>query len=101
LATFSFFDFGIEKGLTRITAELVGLKIRSNNGFGLTLCIDNKSFINYFIIIFIPSLVNALIYPQKMQNEVNNIFFVLVLPIPIVSTSAGLRGILEAYQEFG
>ncbi len=102
---FSFFDFGIGKGLTRITAELVGLKkydqISTVFWTSLFVMLIISLLLTISLSFFIPSLVNVFNISAKMQNEANNIFFVLVLSIPIVSTSAGLRGILEAYQEFG
>jgi len=44
---------------------------------------------------------DALKIPVILQRETADTFFVLALSIPIVISTAGLRGILEAYQRFG
>ena len=49
---------------------------------------------------FVPTLVEVFNISNKMRNETINTFYILTVAIPIVSTTAGLRGVLEAYQRF-
>jgi Na+-driven multidrug efflux pump len=61
------------------------------------------SLIGTVILIFlIPSLVHNIFNISKgLQTETLKTFYILALSIPIVTTAAGIRGILEAYQMFG
>ena len=101
---FSFFDFGIGRGLTKIIAEKIG----SN----LTIQIPKIFWTSFFIMMsvsliavigllfFIPSLVNIFKVTKNLQQETTNIFYILAISIPLVTTMTGLRGLLEAYQKF-
>lgn len=103
---FSFFDFGIGRTLTKIVAEKIGLNKTEEipgifwTSFFLMLVI---SLIGTLALIFFsPSLVyNFFNISKELQQESINTFYVLALSIPIVTTTAGLRGVLEAYQKFG
>jgi len=103
---FSFFDFGIGRTLTKIVAEKIGLGRTEEipgifwTSFFLMLVI---SLIGTLVLIFFsPSLVyNFFNISKELQQESINTFYVLALSIPIVTTTAGLRGVLEAYQKFG
>jgi O-antigen/teichoic acid export membrane protein len=103
---FSFFDFGIGRTLTKIVAEKIGLnRIEEIPGmfwtsFFLMLVV---SLIGTLLLIFFsPSLVyNFFSISKELQEESINTFYALALSIPIVTTTAGLRGVLEAYQKFG
>jgi O-antigen/teichoic acid export membrane protein len=101
---FSFFDFGIGKGLTKVISEKIGLnKVEEIPGLFWT-SLSVMLIISGLIILcswfFIPSLVNIFKISKNLHQEVVNTFYVLILSIPIVSTTAGLRGVLEAYQKF-
>ena len=102
---FSFFDFGIGKGLTKVIAEKIG-----NNQTeqmpkifwsSLFLMLGISIFVVFILLFFVPSLVNIFKISDNLHKEVLNTFYILALAIPIVSTTAGLRGVLEAYQKFG
>lgn len=102
----SFFDFGIGKSLTKIVAEKIGLN--QNNEIpkifwtSLILMLAISLLITLGVIIFLPTLVNNFFtVSRKMQSETLDIFILLAISIPIISTTAGLRGVLEAYQQFG
>jgi O-antigen/teichoic acid export membrane protein len=103
---FSFFDFGIGRALTKIVAEKIGTNQTNEipnifwTSFFLMLLI---SLIGTVILIFlIPSLVHNIFNISKgLQTETLKTFYILALSIPIVTTAAGIRGILEAYQMFG
>ena len=101
---FSFFDFGIGRGLTKIIAEKIG----SNNldqipgvfwtSLFLMLIVSLIATIISFF--FIPTLVDLFNISKNMHQEAIGTFYLLSFSIPIVATTAGLRGVLEAYQKF-
>ncbi len=103
---FSFFDFGIGRALTKIVAEKIGANKTDEisglfwTSFFLMLVI---SFLGTIILFFFtPSLVHNFIKISKpLQSETLKTFYLLALSIPIVTTTTGLRGVLEAYQRFG
>jgi O-antigen/teichoic acid export membrane protein len=103
---FSFFDFGIGKALTKIISEKIG-KNKSEE-------IPKFFWTSFFLMLFV-SLAGSLIVflsahivvykifniSESLQKETLNTFYVLAISIPIVTTTAGIRGFLEAYQKFG
>ncbi len=103
---FSFFDFGIGKSLTKIIAEKIGQnKIDEIPGI-----FWNSMFLMFFIsaiitIVFLflaPALVKSIFtISMPLRSETLSTFYLLALSIPLVTTSASLRGLLEAYQRFG
>src|SRR3972149_1931152 len=74
-----------------------GSKVAKNTiynllGYGIPLIIA---------LVLIPYLVNSIfIISKDFQQETISTFYVLAISIPIVTTTAGLRGVLEAYQKF-
>jgi O-antigen/teichoic acid export membrane protein len=103
---FSFLDLGIGKGLTKIIAEKIGLaqseKIPHVFWTSLFLMLLFSSLTAIILIFLIPHLVtNVFNISKEMQNESIKIFYVLAFAVPIVTTTAGLKGVLEAYQKFG
>lgn len=101
---FSFFDFGIGKGLTKIVAERVGSNKTEQiakvfwSSLILMLAISGITVIT--VSFFIPSIVNLFNVSTIYKQETIDTFLILALSIPIVTTMAGLRGMLEAYQKF-
>jgi O-antigen/teichoic acid export membrane protein len=103
---FSFFDFGIGRALTKIIAEKIGLnETKDIPGLFWTslLMMLIISLVGAIIIIILtPHLVyNVFNITKDLQSETINTFYILALSIPLVTTTAGLRGVLEAYQKFG
>lgn len=103
---FSFLDFGIGRALTKIVAEKIGLnKTDEIPGFFWTsifIMLAVSSVLSIVLIIFTPSLVSSIFNISKeLHKESINTFYVLAASVPIVATTAGLRGVLEAYQKFG
>jgi O-antigen/teichoic acid export membrane protein len=102
---FSFFDFGIGRTLTKIIAEKIG-----SNQTSAVPSIFWTSFITmllvsiitaFILFLFVPYLVNdVFIISNNLKDESLATFYLLVISIPIVTTTAGLRGVLEAYQDF-
>jgi O-antigen/teichoic acid export membrane protein len=103
---FSFFDFGIGRALTKIVAEKIGTNqtnlIPSLFWTSLLLMLLISLIGTIILLFLIPSLVHNIFNISKdLQAETLKTFYVLALSIPIVTTTAGIRGILEAYQKFG
>lgn len=103
---FSFFDFGIGKALTKIIAEKIGLNKKEEipgyfwTSFFLMLTISLIGAAVLFF--FVPTIVFKVFkISAVLQDETLYTFYLLILSIPIVTTTAGIRGLLEAYQRFG
>jgi O-antigen/teichoic acid export membrane protein len=102
---FSFLDFGIAKALTKIIAEKIGSKqsIEIPGIFWTSLLLMAlfsilASIILYFLV---PELLDIFKVSSGLYLETKSAFYVLIIAIPIVTTTTGLRGLLEAHQEFG
>ena len=102
---FSLFDMGIGRALTKLTAEFLGEGKHSEipgliwtalavmGIFGVLF-----SLLMYFLA---PWLVKEILsVPAPIHNETIKSFQLLGIAIPIVMTTAGLNGLLEAYQRF-
>lgn len=103
---FSFFDFGIGRAVTKIIAEKIGInktdEIPSLFWTSLFLMLIISAFGTLILFFLTPSLVHNYIKISKpIQPETLQTFYLLALSIPIVTTTAGIRGVLEAYQKFG
>ena len=101
---FGFFDFGIGKGLTKIVAEKIGLNqseyISKIFWTSLLLIVLVSLLFSIGLSFFIPTLVNVFKISRNLHQETVNIFYILASSIPLVTSMAGLRGFLEAYQKF-
>lgn len=101
---FSFFDFGIGKGVTKIIAEKIALnqtdQISSIFWTSLFLIMLISVVALSGLLIFIHPLVNVFNLSENLHKEAADIFYLLAFSIPIVTTMTALRGLLEAYQKF-
>ncbi len=103
---FSLFDFGIGRTLTKIIAEKIGTEqidqIPSVFWTSLILMLSISFIGTIIIIFFVPTIVYKFLnISGSLQKETLNTFYILAISIPIVTTTAGIRGVLEAYQKFG
>lgn len=103
---FSFFDFGLGKGLTKIIAEKIGLnrteEIPRLFWTSLFLMLVISIVIMIGVVFLIPTLITKFFnISQNFQHESLRTFYALAFSIPIVATTVALRGVLEAYQKFG
>lgn len=103
---FSLFDFGIGRALTKVVAEKLGggqaedVPVIAWTALFLMLLLGVVGAI--VVASLSPWLVHSVLkIPVVLQQETLNTFYLLALSIPIVISTAGLRGILEAYQRFG
>ena len=103
---FSFFDFGIGKTLTKIVSEKNGLNKEGEipgifwTSIFLMLAI---SLIGTIVLLLLTKILvyDFLNVSNYLKEETQFTFYVIAISIPVVTTTAGLRGVLEAYQEFG
>src|SRR5579863_1869017 len=102
---FSLFDLGIGRALTKLLADRIGAHeeqtIPSLAWTSLLLLFLLGLFGGLVTLSISPWLVQrALKIPQSLQTETLHGFFLLAVSIPLVTTTSGLRGILEALQRF-
>ncbi len=103
---FSFFDLGIGRALTKMISEKIGgnktNEIPSVFWTSFFLMLIFSIFITIVLLFSVPYLAQSVFkISTSLQEEATNTFYVLILTIPIVTTTAGIRGVLEAYQKFG
>jgi len=103
---FSLFDFGIGRTLTKIVAENIGTDKDEDIPVifwtSLLLMFIVSLFGSIILFLFTPHLVlNIFKISTIYEEETIYTFYTLAISIPIVTTTAGLRGVLEAYQKFG
>ena len=103
---FSFFDLGIGRALTYSVAEKLGVghsnEIPPLIWTALALLLLLGLVGASAGLLLTPSLVyHWLNVPQELQEESLISFYLLSVSVPIVISTAGLRGILESYQRFG
>ena len=102
---FSLFDLGLGRALTKLVASNIGKEKNRENpkliwtamsmmgGFGLVGFMVLVSLSNWLV----TDILNVL---EGLKSESLTTFYLLSVSIPIVITSIGLRGVLEAYQCF-
>ncbi len=103
---FSLFDFGMGRALTKLVAEKLGTHDED--------AIPPLAWTSLFLLMLMGVLggvVMALLsrwlvfrvlhIPGDLQVETLHTFYLLSLSLPVVTTTSGLRGILEAHQRFG
>jgi O-antigen/teichoic acid export membrane protein len=102
---FSLFDLGMGRALTKLVAENLGAGQEQE----IPVLVWTSMFLMLLagllgtaaVCLFSPWLVrSALKIPKAIQSETLYALYVLALAIPIVISTAGLRGILEAHQRF-
>ena len=103
---FSLFDLGLGRALTQLVAKKLGAQqeaeIPALVWTGLILMLIMGLVGTLVVSLLSPWLVqDALKIPKTLQPETLNAFYLLALSIPVVISTAGLRGLLEAYQRFG
>jgi len=102
---FSFLDLGIGRSLTKVIAEKIGLnqieQIPLIFWSALLLMFTMSVIVSGISIFFIPSFLNQYLnISPKLKPETYKIFFAVSITMPLITTTAGLRGVLEAYQKF-
>jgi O-antigen/teichoic acid export membrane protein len=102
---FSLFDLGLGRALTQLVSKKLGAgqeeEVPAFAWTGLILVLIMGLAGTLVLWLICPWLVHDVLkIPAKLQPEVLNTFYLLALSIPVVTGTAGLRGVLEAYQRF-
>jgi O-antigen/teichoic acid export membrane protein len=103
----SVFDLGLSRALTQMIAKRLGHEPDANDlaslGWtGLTLMTVLGGVGGLLLAVLSPWLVQDILrIPHTLQPETLNSFLFLAAYMPALILSIGLRGILEAYQDFG
>jgi O-antigen/teichoic acid export membrane protein len=105
LGYFSFFDLGLGRAMTKLVAEKVGLgedaAIPTLVWNSLALMLGLGLVGSIVAVAISPWLVgDALRIPAALEVESLSSFYLLAISIPVVTSTAGLRGVLEAKHRF-
>lgn len=103
---FSLFDLGLGRALTKFVAERLGSRQEEE--------IPTLIWTSLFLMLLFgiagtvvvgllsPWLVHHVLnIPMELHTEALNAFYLLALCIPVVISTAGIKGVLEANQRFG
>jgi O-antigen/teichoic acid export membrane protein len=102
----SLFDMGLGRALTQLVAKKLGegddKQISTLVSTSLLLMLAMGVVGTAVIGGLAPWLIHRMLkIPEGLQPEALRSFYLLALSVPIVISTAGLRGLLEAYQRFG
>jgi len=102
----SLFDLGLGRALTQLVAKKLGAgderEIPALAWTSLLLMLLLGLVGAAAVVLASPWLVHRVLHiPGALQAETLRSFYLLGLSIPVVINTAGLRGLLEAYQRFG
>lgn len=103
---FSLFDLGLGRALTQMIAERLGAGRQGDVAeiarAGLSLMFLLGVVGSVVLLLITPWLVGSVLtIPAPLQRETAASFYLLAFSLPLVISTAGLRGILEAQQRFG
>jgi len=103
---FSLFDLGLGRALTKLVAEKLGQGQGDETPLLIWTAMSLMAVLSVLGAIVVaalsPWLVNSVLkIPVELQSETLTVFYLLALSIPIVVSTTGLRGVLEAHQRFG
>ncbi|HDS01688.1 MAG TPA: flippase [candidate division Zixibacteria bacterium] len=102
---FGLFDMGLGRATTKFVAEYLGLGDSGSAGrlirVSLLMLAGFGIMGTAFMLILTPWLVKSVLnIPSVLLEESLHAFYLLAFSIPVVSMTAGARGILEAQQRF-
>lgn len=103
---FSLFDLGLGRALTKLVAERLGAGRDEEIPALVWTALGLMAFLGVLGALAVaglsPWLVRSVLkIPAELQPETLTAFYLLAASIPIVISTTGLRGILEAHQRFG
>jgi len=103
---FSLFDLGLGRALTKLVAEKLGKGLDNETPPLIWTAMSLMTALGVLGAIVVaalsPWLVGGVLkIPTELQPETLIAFYLLAASIPIVISTTGLRGILEAHQCFG
>ena len=102
---FSLFDLGLGRAVTKLVAEKLGKGQTDEIPALVWTAIMLMAMLGVLGAVIVaalsPLLVGGILkIPTELQPETLIVFYILSASIPIVISSTGLRGVLEAYQRF-
>lgn len=102
---FSLFDMGLSRALTKIVSEKLGLKKVDEIPVLVFTALSIMIILGLLGMVILAGVspwfvMKILKIPEFLQRETLNTFYLLAATIPIVILATGLRGVLEAYQQF-
>lgn len=102
---FSLFDLGLGRALTKLVAEKLGAGKESEVPALVWTALVLMAGLGIIGIAIAAGLSSWLVHralkiPAGLQAESLKAFYLLAVSIPIIISTAGLRGVLEAYQRF-
>lgn len=103
---FSLFELGLSRALTQVVAHRLGnggaKDVPAITGTALLLLFALGSIGGMVLAALTPILVRSLLsIPAGWQQEATRAFWILSASLPLVVTTVGLRGLMEAHQHFG
>lgn len=103
---FSLFDMGLGRALTMLTGEKLGRDQESEIAPLAWTAMSMMGVLGLVggavLAMVTPWIVKGILtLPAALEGEVLVAFYILSLSLPFVTSGAGLRGLLEAYQRFG
>jgi O-antigen/teichoic acid export membrane protein len=106
LGYFSLFDLGLGRALTKLVAEKLGRgqpdEIPGLVWTGMALMTVLGLLGTLLIVLLVPWLVqSALKVPAELRSETRGGFYLMALALPFLIGTAGLRGVMDAYQRVG
>jgi len=101
----SLLDLGLSRALTKLVAEKLGAgseeDIPSLIWTAIIVMFIIGVVLSLSVIPFLPWMVQDLLkIPHELEKETLNSFYLLAISIPIIITSVGFRGVLDAHQRF-
>lgn len=106
LGYFALFDMGMGRSITKFVAENIGSQKKENIWGVIWVSICFILLVGFIGSIALYLAANWLIYsvfniPDSLKLESLSAIHWLALSIPVITLTAGFRGILEAHQRFG
>lgn len=103
---FSLFDLGLGRALTQLVAERLGSgrlqELPALIWTALLLIFVLGLVGTVLVLLCTPWLTRSVLrIPPLLQAETTQVLYLLACSIPMVISTAGLRGVLEAHQRFG
>lgn len=103
---FSLFDLGLGRAMTQLVAERLGTGqergVSTLVWTALSLMLLLGLMGTVILSLLSPLLVRDLLeIPEALRSETLGVFYLLALSLPVVISTDGLRGVLEAQQRFG
>lgn len=101
---FSIFDMGLHRALTQLVSKALGMGDRGTVTplfwTALTLMGLAGMLGGGAVVLVTPWLVGWIQMPEAIAEETRGAFYLMALGMPVLTATAGLRGMLEAHQKF-